>query len=206
MSSKRTHTTTRRSEIAGAALETIRAHGLRGLSMERVALRVGLVPSAIYRHFKNKGQVLEAVIELLHERLRALLSELKALDAPPLDRLQELLRRHLQLLHEFQIIPRILFSDEVIIGSPARKAKVHAIFTEYLEHVSSVLREGQAEGSIRRDMDVQTMAVMFLGLFQSTALMFFASDGGFDVARHVDRAWRAFREGILPPAEVPEGL
>ncbi len=206
MSNKRTHTEVRRGEIASAALEVIRAHGLRGLSMERIALRVGLVPSAIYRHFKNKGQVLESVIELLHDRLRYLLADVGALESLPLDRLQELLRRHLQLIHEFQAIPRVLFSDEVIIGSPARKAMVYAVFADYLDFVSSELRAGQASGSVRNDMDAQTMAVMFLGLFQSTALMFFASDGGFDVARHVDRAWRMFREGVSAKPGAQNGI
>ncbi|MBZ5617767.1 MAG: TetR/AcrR family transcriptional regulator [Acidobacteriia bacterium] len=37
--------------------------------MARVARRVGLVPSAVCRHFEGKDELLDAVLELIRERL-----------------------------------------------------------------------------------------------------------------------------------------
>ena len=39
--------------------------------MARVARRVGLVPSAVYRHFESKDELLDAVLEMIRERLNA---------------------------------------------------------------------------------------------------------------------------------------
>lgn len=59
----------RKKQIVQAALSLVSSHGLKGLSVAGIASRVGLVPSAIYRHFKNKDQVIDAILDLIRERL-----------------------------------------------------------------------------------------------------------------------------------------
>lgn len=188
----------RREQIAEAALQVVQTYGLKGLSMERIASEVGLVPSAIYRHFKNKGKVLDAALDLLHDRLTAIVAAAHNEEKTPLARLKALLVRHVALVQHFQAIPRLLFSDQVCIGNPARKAKLYAIVKDYLTKVAAIAREGQAEGTIRKDLDAQTIAVLFLGLFHPAVILWFISDGQFDTKKHVNRAWRAFCEGIRP--------
>jgi AcrR family transcriptional regulator len=75
-----------RSKISAAAQELYLREGTEGFSMRKVAERVGISAPAIYRHFKNKEELLnEIVIEglkILEEYLRP------ALDAAtPYDRL-----------------------------------------------------------------------------------------------------------------------
>lgn len=203
MAAQKLETGIRRDQIAEAVLQVIQAHGFKGLSMENIALRVGLVPSAIYRHFKNKGEVLDAALDLIHDRLMNIVSEARAAENTPVKRLKSLLRRHVMLAQHFQAIPRILFSDHVYFGNPGRKAKMHGIFHAYLEAVAGIIREGQADGSLRRDTPPETLAAMFLGLFQPAALLWHMSDGGFDMLKHIDHAWRVFQEGACPA--VPRG-
>ena len=64
-------TEVRKQQIAQAALSLVSIQGLKGLSIAGIANRVGLVPSAVYRHFKNKDQVIEAILDLIRERLLA---------------------------------------------------------------------------------------------------------------------------------------
>ena len=71
MAEEKLDTQVRRQQIAEAALELVANRGLRGLSVAAVARRVGLVPSGIYRHFKNKGEILDAVLDRVEARLLA---------------------------------------------------------------------------------------------------------------------------------------
>ncbi len=185
-------TEVRQEQIAEAALTLVQSQGLKGLSIERIALSIGLAPSALYRHFKDKASILDAVIELLRKKLLDLVAAECSDGRAPLERLNRLFRRHVMLVQQFHAMPRILFSDQVYIGDPARKALLYRTIQEYLSRVADIIREGQDGGSIRRDLDAETVAVMFLGLFQPTAMLWFMSDGGFDVTKHMDRAWRIF--------------
>jgi AcrR family transcriptional regulator len=200
---RKIQTQIRKEQIAEAALDVVHVHGLRGLRMERVAQRVGIVPSALYRHFKGKQAVIDAMLDLIRQKLEEVVATVREDPVPALDRMRLLLRRHLALVQHFQAIPRLLFSDEVCVGQPARKARVYETMSTYLGAVASLVREAQADGTVRKDIAPETAAIMFLGLFQPAAILMFMSDGGFDAARHLERAWIAFYGGIAPPpAEV----
>ncbi len=196
---KKLGTEVRQEQIAQAALDLIAARGLKGLSVARVARRVGLVPSAIYRHFKGKEDVLDAVLDLLRAKLlgnvRAVCEETK----DPIERLRLLLLRHVALIRENQAIPRVVFSEEVIGGRAGRKAVVYGIIRGYLDKVAEIVRRGQRQGRIRTDLRAATLSVMFLGLVQPAAVLWLMSGGTFDVERHAREAWRTFSEAIRGP-------
>jgi AcrR family transcriptional regulator len=111
----------RKQQIAQAALSLVSSDGLKGLSIAGIANRVGLVPSAVYRHFKNKDQVIEAILDLIQERLLANVQKVIEETLKPLARLRRLLQLHIQLIHENHGILRLVFSEEVMNGPPARK-------------------------------------------------------------------------------------
>ena len=191
-------TAIRQEQIAQAALGLAASRGLKGLSVAAVAREVGLVPSAIYRHYRGKGEVLDAVLELIRDRLRANVAAVQAETADPLERIRRLLLRHVQLLLEYQAIPRILFSEEVYSGHPDRKARLYGVIQEYLGRIAELVREGQLQKRIRPEARPETVAVMFIGLFAPTMMLWHLSDGGFDVHRHLERAWGLFAASLTP--------
>lgn len=203
MRAERLDTRIRKDQIAQAALQLIAARGLRALSIAGVARRVGLVPSAIYRHFASKDQVLDATLEHLGRRLLSNV-DLAAEEAKdPVERLRRLLTRHVRLIRENQAIPRVIFSEGIYGDRPERKARVHGIITRYIDHIAGFVLEGQRVGRIRRDLDPHVAAVTFLGLILPAAVLWQLSDGGFNVTRQSERAWKIFRAGIEIPGTQP---
>ena len=198
MATRRCDTEARKIQIAEAAVRVIQMQGMANLSMERIALETGIVPSAIYRHFQNKDEVLDAVLDLIESRMYELVDAVNQEGGSALDRLKTLLKRHITLVQHVQTIPRVLFSDHVYVGNPARKAKLYAIISGYLERIGEIAKEGLADGSIRQDIEHETIPVLMMGMFQPAIMLWFLSDGGFDAARHIDRAWRCFLRGITP--------
>lgn len=189
----------RQEQIATAALAVVAQHGLRRLNVARVARRVGLVPSAIYRHFKSKDDVIDTVLRMVRTRLLENVQAVRAEVADPFDRLRRLLDRHVQLIRENQALPRLVFSEEVYDGRPERRRAVFRTIQEYLDQVGDIIQEGQAAGLMRTDLEPGTAAVMFLGLVQPAAILWQMSDGKFDVTRHTDRAWKVFAEALRVP-------
>jgi AcrR family transcriptional regulator len=65
-----------RAALIGAATELVRRHGTEGFSLREAAARIGVSPSASYRHFADKADLLAAVATegfaaLAHELERA---------------------------------------------------------------------------------------------------------------------------------------
>jgi len=186
----------RQDQISEAALEMLGTRAVSELGMADIARRVGLVPSAIYRHFRGKDEVLDAVLELIGRRLLSNVQAVQEEGGNHLERLRRLLMRHVRFVRENQAVPRIVFSDEITSRNPARKARVHAIIRTYLDRVADMVRAGQEEEEIRSEVDPETVALLLLGVVQPGAVLWHLSDGCFDVTKHAERAWRLVRAAI----------
>ncbi len=200
MAAEKLDTLVRREQIVHAALSLIGSHGLRRLSVAGLARRVGLVPSALYRHFKGKEDVIEAVLLHIRETLQQNVRAVRDETPDALERLHRLLTRHLALVRDNGALPRIVFSEDVYAGRPSRRARMFAGIRAYLDEVAAIVEQGQTGGEIRRDVDPQTVATLFLGLIQPGAILWHMSDGAFDVTRHAERGWRLLSDTLRTPA------
>lgn len=179
-----------------AALGLIAARGVRRMSVAALARRVGLVPSALYRHFKNKEEILQAALQLVRKRLGENLQEVCQATPQALERLELLLMRVIKMVRELQAMPRIVFSEGMSSDHPERKAQVYEILKGVLAEIENIMRQGQERGEIRSDLDAKTLAVTFWGMVPSAVILWHISDGRFDVTRQAEKTWELVREGI----------
>ncbi len=192
MCAQKVSTEIRQEQIAQAALDLVGSQGLQALSIAAVAERVGLVPSAIYRHFKSKDDVLDAMLALIEKRLmgNVILAREEAVGA--LDRLHKLLARHVRLFAENQAIPTVVFSESIFSASSNRKARVRKIITGYLMEIEKIINEGRAAGQLRKDVDPPAAARMFIGIILPAVIVWKVTEGGIDLEQHAAAAWKLF--------------
>lgn len=186
----------RQEQIVQAALAVVAQHGIRRLSIASVARRVGVVPSALYRHFENKDAIIDTVMGLVRERLLENVRAVTLAVSDPFEQLRVLLARHVQFMKENHALPRLVFSEQVYEGRPGRRRAMFRTVQTYLSQIADIVRRGQAEGHMRKDLDPGTVAVMFLGLIQPAAILCHMSDGEFDITQHSERAWKIFAGAI----------
>ncbi len=190
------NTEVRQEQIVEAAMNLIASRGLKGLSMAALANRIGLVPSAIYRHFKSKNDIVDMILDFIQERLLTNIRITCKETSEPMERLQRILKRHVETLRKNRAIPRIIFTEDIFSGNPKRRTKVYRIVSGYLEDLNKIIQDGQEKGQIRSDMDSKTVALMFLGMIQPGAILWFLSDGKFDMSKQSEKNWNIFREAI----------
>jgi AcrR family transcriptional regulator len=201
MRAQKTETQLRQEQIVEAALELIGAEGVYALSIVGIAERVGIVPSALYRHFKSKDDVLDGVLELLRKRLLSNVKNVRKQTPDALQRLRLLLTKQARMLSENRAIPHVVFSDGIYTGHPDRKAKVAEIITSYLKQIQKIIEEGKQNGTIRQDVAPSTASVMFLGMILPAAVLWNVSEGAFDMVAHAENAWPAFVRCISTKTE-----
>jgi AcrR family transcriptional regulator len=184
----------RQEQIAAAALGLMASHGPQALNVVRLARQVGVVPSAIYRHYPGKDAVLDAVLDLISQRLQENISAVRDETPDALERLHRLLNRHVQLIRNNIAIPRVVFSEDIFSGHAPRRQRVHQLIQGYLGQVAALVVEGQQAGSLRTDVSAHTVSVMFLGMIHPAVILWLASDGAFDVGSHAVEAWPLFAQ------------
>ncbi len=185
----------RRDQIAEAALEVISRHGAGRLNVGTLARRIGIVPSAVYRHFRNKEEVLSAAIARMGERLLSNVDR-AVRENGSRARLHKLLRLHLRTIRDGYAGPRIIFAEGIDGGTVSHRMEIFHIIRRYLDRVAGIIEEGQRRGDVRRDIDPGATAVHFLGLIQPAAILWYLSAGKFDVTRASERAFAQFIEAV----------
>ncbi len=192
MGAKKVGTQIRREQIAHAAMVIIAEDGVSDLNIATIADTVGIVPSAVYRHFKNKDEIIDAVLDQLRDRMLGNLQIALGKAQKPVEQLKTLVFLQLDMMKEIRTVPKILFSHDLVVGTPERRSKVYAIVKGMLAKVGEIIMNGQERGEIRRDVDPETLAMMFLGIIQPTVIIWYLSDGEFDVKKHAKKSWAAF--------------
>lgn len=186
----------RREEIIGAALTLMANQGVKSMTMDRIARLVGIVPSAVYRHFDSKSEIIAAVLTMIVDRMQQNVREVAKENSNSLSAIRKLLMRQIKLVKEFIVVPHILFSEEVYSENPSLKKKLHDLINNFLTTLGELVKKGQDQGTIRADLEPFRVATMFLGLFQPSAFLYHLSGGTFDVVKQVDISWKLFSAAI----------
>jgi AcrR family transcriptional regulator len=154
---------TRRQEIAAAALRIVGEYGVQGATMGRIAGAVGISAPALYKHFSGRSEILEAAMDLLLARVVAWLDSSRNPDA--LERLRELGTRHSSTIatdYEGVVAPLFEFAAagprSRLSGQLAQRQRAA------LQRFVDIVEEGQAQGTIRPDIDVRMVAWSLMGL------------------------------------------
>lgn len=185
----------RQQEIAEAVIEIISYEGLRALSMPAVAKRVGIVPSALYRHYSGKEAMIEAAVQRLRLRIGAMIDEANTESSSALEVCRRLVEGYKALMPQPTAIPQVLF------GLPSESSQrmrslVEGFVSETVGKFSAVLEQGQRSGELRKDFDPAVAATSLWGIFVSTALRWYLARGEFDTGTHIEEAWELYRRGI----------
>jgi AcrR family transcriptional regulator len=160
----------RRAAILRAATEVFAAHGYRGASLAMIGERVGLTPAGVLRHFGSKEELLLAVIRDRDRRATAIAEELARM--PPLEGLRAVVRYAEMSEAEPGIAALFTVLQAEHLELPG---SVRRFFVERARGIEDVvvlwLRQGQEDGSIRRDVDLRRVARELMAFMEGAALM-----------------------------------
>lgn len=188
----RKSTEERQMEIANAAIKIIGDQGLRDFTMTRLAEEVGIKDGSIFRHFKDKHEILNAVVERIEEILVATApSEIE----DPLERLEAFLTTRMHAVASQPGLLSIVFSDQLThaMGDEGRQ-RVAELRNRGRAFVRSCLEEASKKQLINSETDIESAVLVINGMVMS--LLFASKDGAID--RPIDqagrRAWRTFAQ------------
>lgn len=159
----------RRESILDAATEVFAEAGYRAGKVSEVAARVRVTEPVIFQNFGSKAALYTAVLDRVAGQVRAELRALAGQHGSAPDLLAHVLSPHLGVQPQGGGSHRgALFADaatlaaDPALGEPARQ--VACILAGHLE---DVLRQGQADGTIRADADPRGAAWLLLSVLAS---------------------------------------
>ena len=186
--------TKRQKEIIRAAIQIISQRGLMGFSIRKLADRVGVTEAAIYRHFKNKADLVANVLMFMRaneEHAMEWAEELPAINA-----IEKLHTDRVEFAHRNPEISDAIWR----IRASQRYARLSGEDLEIRRrHESPIVRfvaKGQTEGSIRDDISNELIADIIRRTMQGLMNEWNSSGRDFDLLSRWKTTWEALRKMI----------
>jgi TetR/AcrR family transcriptional regulator len=148
-----------RDGVRDAVIRILVRDGAAGLTMEKVAAEAGMAKATLYAYYHDKRQLLDWVKEESFTALREQSATLLHGEAPPDQKLRDLIFLQLSYFEANADLFRVLLWDLQTSLADLKRHRSRSRFRLYLDWVAAVIRDG-IEAGIFRPTDPEKMAVL----------------------------------------------
>jgi TetR/AcrR family transcriptional regulator, transcriptional repressor for nem operon len=160
-------------EIVEAALKVLHQRGFNATGVQDITDAAGVPKGSFYNHFESKEALgLEALARYWQAALGSL-EMLKDERTAPLTRLKAYFRRLNDLARKLKYRPGCMIGNlsiEMSHQSPAIRECLANILDRWTRAIEGCIKEAQADGSLRRDLDAKSMAAFMLNSWEGAVL------------------------------------
>jgi len=164
-------TTNRQIEIIEAAGKLLMAKGVKGLTTKNLSIELGFSESALYRHFRNKEDIVVLLINYLEGNIKERLQPIY--ENTNLTSSEKLLSIFNSQFTFFQQNPHFIIailSEGLFNETDKINASILKVINYKLQLLSSIIDEGKKEGVIKTSMTTEEMVHIIVGSFRMMML------------------------------------
>ena len=150
--------------LLAVAVQLFDERGYDGTSMEDLAQRLGITKAAIYHHVAGKEELLRLGMDHALDGLFGVLAQTRKLAAPAIARLEFLVRGSVQVLRDR--LPYVTLLLRARGNTEAERAAL-ARRRRFDRYVAELVRQAEADGDVRPDVDPAVTARLLFGMINS---------------------------------------
>ena len=176
-----------------AAITLIAKEGPSQMTLAKVASEAGFTPGLIIHRFGSKAGLLTAVSQKIlaqwQQRVFDLLGDLNSLGIDELCKISDL---YLDIVTEKSDLMLALFKMHNESYSSYKEVQQYfqGFDAEIRTLISHVLRKEIENGNVKKELDIDAFAVIYLGVLRGTSMQYFIDDKSFDMEA-VKKTFRA---------------
>ncbi|MFN3531286.1 MAG: TetR/AcrR family transcriptional regulator [Candidatus Brocadia sp.] len=191
----RKHTEIRRQQIVDIIRHIITSKGIEYVTISEIASRLGTTKTAIYRHFKNKRDILSLLIDNIEETLMSKLDKAIKSD-DPIQNLKNVLQAHLTYARERRETSFIIIMGAMQFSDTFIRRKISCLIQKYLRRIEKMISSAIELGRLKNSINPKIAAIAFLGLIQSTVTVCFYKNFNFTPQKIHAHLWNIYCNGI----------
>lgn len=172
-------------------MQVIGQKGINGATTVEIASAAGISEGNLYRHFRNKEEIIKSVIDKIGNDLAAILAGVAEI-SDPLQKLEITFKRHLMYIEGNVGVPRTIFSEETIVANENLRARVKGTILMYFQGVKEIVEQGQKIGALGTEMDSQAITSMFIGTIHFAVTRWLMSNFAPKLTDEAEGLWKNF--------------
>lgn len=160
----------RKLSIILATIDVIDEFGLQGFSTREVAKRVGISEPAIFRHFKSKGGLLNAVLDHFSQYDSDIILSIQVKNINPIEAITNFIDTYSAYYENYPAITAITQSYDIIRCDPCLSEKIQSIFFTRINFITEMISQAQKNGQINPNINSKNLATVIMGLQRESCL------------------------------------
>ncbi|OSS42184.1 Transcriptional regulator, TetR family [Desulfurella amilsii] len=150
----------RKDEVFKAIGQIASQKGFNNVTTKAVADVLGVTQPAIYKYFENRDELILYFMDKIDGYLLNIIETARK-EKDIQKRILSLLSEHLKMVEDNEVLPIMVFSDEIYIGDIAKKEKLQTIVFNYRQNIVDLLNECPQSEIIA---DIMLGSIIFNGL------------------------------------------
>jgi AcrR family transcriptional regulator len=207
LAQKHESTEIRRRQIIDAARQLIIRHGSENVTIRGISGEIGLSEAAIYRHFKNKRDILFLLADDIGDILLDDIELSITRKGSVVDKLNRVWLRQISAISQRRGVSFLIMAEIISFGDSELNARMASGIAAYIARLQTLFDEGVKNNELRNNLDPQAAALQMFCMIQGIVNLWALNNFGFDLKRRYNPVWTSFRQGILNSdgARVPAG-
>ena len=187
------HATARQNEIIGAAMGLISERGLEGLTMKNIAARVGFSDAAVYRHFRNKADVLSAMVESFVAASLRELNRIQAAGGPGLEQVKLFFFDRCRSFAADRALAAVMFSGDMFKSEPDIEAKINGAMNDHRRLLVKAIRRDQRLGLLK-PLPAEHIFTIIMGSLRLLVRQWQAGNHDFALPVAGEKLWHSLED------------
>ena len=193
---KRKTSQQRKKDIIDAAAELIVREGVQGVTIRNISKKNRISEPAVYRHFRNKREILVGLIENFESNLMTAIDEPIRYHKNPLDRLREIMKTHLIFTEKKRGGLFAITAESIHFNDDFLRRKILGVMEKYKIKIKDILNEAKREGLVREEINLDAVSLAFFGLIQTAIIQFALTNYTVPPITKFEMLWNVFIRGI----------
>ena len=187
----------RREEIVQCATELFDKKGFFNTSLDDVAQAVGIKREALYYYYRNRTELLLAIIAPQATELIESLKEVVASSLPAKEKLRLAIQNHLDRFDRHCLEMTITLRDGVMGTSDPVREPMTKVWKSYEQLWTTLIADGQSSGEFNIAGDPKMVSFGILGMCNWLS-RWYKPDGKTSIEQLIDTYFTLVSEGLLP--------
>ncbi len=188
--------TRRQEEIILTSMRIITLEGITALTTKNISGQIGISEAALYRHFKNKDEILLSIMLLFEKKAFELLESACRPEFSDFENIYNILIRRCRDFVENPALVTVILSEEIFPQNSNLSGKIHDIMKVNHDKICFLIEEGQRKGEIRGDIPKEQFFNLMIGSFRFLVNQWRISQFGFNLEEKFIDIWEAFKKII----------
>ncbi len=185
--------TERQKEIINISIKLISEKGIQQLTIKNIAKRLGISEPAIYRHFENKMDILQAILSNFKANNEATIKWIYSIDRSAIEQIEMMFLKHFKKFTENPALAAVIFSEEIFQNDKKLSNQIAVIMRLNQEAMLSLIEKGQVNNEFRKDIPKEQLSLIIMGALRLIVKKWKLSNYSFDLEKEGADLWKSIK-------------